>query len=92
LPNQKYKGKNETLELEVVISIVFDHIICIYLYYPLCNFAGGQGFFNSLTFIAPYLEGRPYEEIEQLMQIFVWNEGKKQELLDRMRYGADDVR
>jgi|LGOV01.1.fsa_nt_gb ribonucleoside-triphosphate reductase len=56
------------------------------------NFAGGRGFFNALTFIAPYLEGRPYEEIEQLMQMFVWNEGKEQELLDRMRYGAEDVR
>lgn len=36
------------------------------------NFAGGQGFFNFLTFIAPYLEGLPYEEIEQLMQMFVY--------------------
>ena len=33
------------------------------------NFAGGQGFFNTFTFIAPYLEMRPYEEIEQLMQM-----------------------
>jgi len=30
--------KNETLELEVVISLVFDHNIRIYLYNPLCNF------------------------------------------------------
>ncbi len=36
------------------------------------NFAGGQGFFNFLTFIAPYLEGLPYDEIEQLMQMFVY--------------------
>ncbi len=36
------------------------------------NFAGGQGFFNFLTFIAPYLEGHSYEAIEQLMQMFVY--------------------
>jgi anaerobic ribonucleoside-triphosphate reductase len=36
------------------------------------NFAGGQGFFNFITFIAPYLEGLSYEEIEQLMQMFVY--------------------
>jgi len=36
------------------------------------NFAGGQGFYNFLTFLAPYLEGMPYEEIEQLMQMFVY--------------------
>ncbi len=36
------------------------------------NFAGGQGFFNFLMFIAPYLEGLSYEEIEQLMQMFVY--------------------
>nr|AAU83393.1 oxygen-sensitive ribonucleoside-triphosphate reductase [uncultured archaeon GZfos27G5] len=36
------------------------------------NFAGGQGFFNFLTFIAPYFEGISYEEIEQLMQMFVY--------------------
>jgi len=36
------------------------------------NFAGGQGFFNFLTFIAPYLEGLSYEGIEQLMQMFVY--------------------
>ncbi|MCD6202913.1 MAG: anaerobic ribonucleoside-triphosphate reductase [Methanophagales archaeon] len=36
------------------------------------NFAGGQGFFNFLVFIAPYLEGLSYEEIEQLMQMFVY--------------------
>ncbi|HID19815.1 MAG TPA: anaerobic ribonucleoside-triphosphate reductase, partial [Methanophagales archaeon] len=36
------------------------------------NFAGGQGFFNFLTFIAPYFEGLSYEEIEQFMQMFVY--------------------
>jgi anaerobic ribonucleoside-triphosphate reductase len=36
------------------------------------NFAGGQGFYNFLTFIAPYFEGLPYKEIEQLMQMFVY--------------------
>ena len=36
------------------------------------NFAGGQGFFNFLTLIAPYFEGLSYEEIEQLMQMFVY--------------------
>lgn len=36
------------------------------------NFAGGQGFYNFLTFIAPYFEGMAYEEIEQLMQMFVY--------------------
>ncbi|MDI9616194.1 MAG: anaerobic ribonucleoside-triphosphate reductase [Methanothrix sp.] len=36
------------------------------------NFAGGQGFYNFLTFVAPYLEGLSYEEIKQLMQMFVY--------------------
>jgi ribonucleoside-triphosphate reductase len=36
------------------------------------NFAGGQGFYNFLTFLAPYLEGKEYREIEQLMQMFVY--------------------
>jgi ribonucleoside-triphosphate reductase (formate) len=36
------------------------------------NFAGGQGFYNFLTFIAPYFEGKSYEEIKQLMQMFVY--------------------
>ncbi|NMC10158.1 MAG: anaerobic ribonucleoside-triphosphate reductase [Methanothrix sp.] len=36
------------------------------------NFAGGQGFYNFLTFIAPYFEGLPYDEIKQLMQMFVY--------------------
>lgn len=36
------------------------------------NFAGGQGFYNFLTFLAPYFEGKNYKEIEQLMQMFVY--------------------
>ncbi|MCL7410199.1 MAG: anaerobic ribonucleoside-triphosphate reductase [Methanosarcinaceae archaeon] len=36
------------------------------------NFAGGQGFYNFLTFMAPYFEGMEYPEIEQLMQMFVY--------------------
>ena len=36
------------------------------------NFAGGQGFYNFLTFLAPYLEGLDYAEICQLMQMFVY--------------------
>jgi len=36
------------------------------------NFAGGQGFYNFLTFLAPYLEDRSYKEIKQLMQMFVY--------------------
>jgi len=36
------------------------------------NFAGGQGFYNFLTFIAPYFEGLDYPEIKQLMQMFVY--------------------
>ena len=36
------------------------------------NFSGGQGFYNFLTFIAPYLEGKSYLEIEQLMQMFIY--------------------
>jgi len=36
------------------------------------NFAGGQGFYNFLTFIAPYFESKNYEEILQLMQMFVY--------------------
>ena len=36
------------------------------------NFAGGQGFYNFLTFIAPYLEGKSEKEIRQLMQMFVY--------------------
>ncbi|MCD4801131.1 MAG: anaerobic ribonucleoside-triphosphate reductase, partial [Methanococcoides sp.] len=36
------------------------------------NFAGGQGFYNFLTFCAPFFEGKPYKEIEQLMQMFIY--------------------
>ncbi|VVB95274.1 Anaerobic ribonucleoside-triphosphate reductase [uncultured archaeon] len=36
------------------------------------NFAGGQGFYNFLTFMAPFFEGMDYKEIEQLMQMFVY--------------------
>ncbi|MCK9575473.1 MAG: anaerobic ribonucleoside-triphosphate reductase [Clostridia bacterium] len=36
------------------------------------NFAGGQGFYNFLTFMAPYWEGKTEKEIEQLMQLFVY--------------------
>ena len=36
------------------------------------NFAGGQGYYNFLTFMAPFFEGMEYEEIRQLMQMFVY--------------------
>ena len=36
------------------------------------NFAGGQGYYNFLTFIAPYMEGMAYDEIKQNMQMFVY--------------------
>jgi ribonucleoside-triphosphate reductase len=36
------------------------------------NFAGGQGYYNFLTFLAPYFEGMAYDEIKQLMQMFVY--------------------
>jgi anaerobic ribonucleoside-triphosphate reductase len=36
------------------------------------NFAGGQGFYNFLTFIAPYFQDRTYQDILQLMQMFVY--------------------
>jgi Oxygen-sensitive ribonucleoside-triphosphate reductase len=36
------------------------------------NFAGGQGFYNFLTFLAPYLVCKDYDEIKQLMQMFVY--------------------
>ena len=36
------------------------------------NFAGGQGYYNFLTFLAPFIEGMTYEEIKQLMQMFVY--------------------
>lgn len=36
------------------------------------NFAGGQGYYNFLTFLAPYVEGMEYTEIKQLIQMFVY--------------------
>jgi ribonucleoside-triphosphate reductase len=36
------------------------------------NFAGGQGYYNFLTFLAPYMEGMVYNEIKQNMQMFVY--------------------
>ncbi len=36
------------------------------------NFAGGQGYYNFLTFLAPYMEGMAYDEIKQNMQMFVY--------------------
>ncbi len=36
------------------------------------NYAGGQGFYNFLTFISPYLKGLSEKEIYQLMQMFVY--------------------
>ncbi|MFA5254808.1 MAG: anaerobic ribonucleoside-triphosphate reductase, partial [Methanoregula sp.] len=36
------------------------------------NFAGGQGYYNFLTFLAPYMEGMDYNEIKQNMQMFVY--------------------
>ena len=36
------------------------------------NFAGGQGYYNFLTFLAPYFEGADYDCIKQHMQMFVY--------------------
>ncbi|MDD4253905.1 MAG: anaerobic ribonucleoside-triphosphate reductase [Methanofollis sp.] len=36
------------------------------------NFAGGQGYYNFLTFLSPYIEGMEYGEMKQLMQMFVY--------------------
>jgi ribonucleoside-triphosphate reductase len=36
------------------------------------NFAGGQGYYNFLTFLAPYFRNLPYPRIKQLMQMFVF--------------------
>lgn len=36
------------------------------------NFAGGQGYYNFLTFLAPYVEDMEYGEIKQLVQMFVY--------------------
>ena len=41
-----------------------------------CNCAGGQGFQAFNVFIAPYLEGKSYEEIKQLAQMFVFEMGQ----------------
>ncbi|MDD1704610.1 MAG: anaerobic ribonucleoside-triphosphate reductase [Methanoregula sp.] len=36
------------------------------------NFAGGQGYYNFLTFLAPFMEGMEYSEIKQMVQMFVY--------------------
>jgi len=36
------------------------------------NFAGGQGYYNFLTFLAPYMEHMEYGEIKQMVQMFVY--------------------
>ncbi|HTY53443.1 MAG TPA: anaerobic ribonucleoside-triphosphate reductase, partial [Methanomicrobiales archaeon] len=36
------------------------------------NFAGGQGYYNFLTFLAPYFEGLEYDQVKQLIQMFVY--------------------
>ncbi|MGD9131543.1 MAG: anaerobic ribonucleoside-triphosphate reductase [Candidatus Bathyarchaeota archaeon] len=33
------------------------------------NFAGGEGFYNFLVFLAPYVRGLPYKRVRQLMQM-----------------------
>jgi len=33
------------------------------------NFAGGEGFYNFLVFLAPYMRGLNYEKVRQLMQM-----------------------
>ena len=33
------------------------------------NFAGGEGFYNFLVFLAPYVRGLSYERVRQLMQM-----------------------
>ena len=33
------------------------------------NFAGGEGFYNFLVFLAPYVRGLSYERVKQLMQM-----------------------
>jgi ribonucleoside-triphosphate reductase len=40
------------------------------------NFSGGQGFYNFITFLAPYFEGLPYKEIKQLAQMFIYEIGE----------------
>ncbi|NMB79615.1 MAG: anaerobic ribonucleoside-triphosphate reductase [Methanomicrobiales archaeon] len=36
------------------------------------NFAGGQGYYNFLTFLAPFMEGLSYDAIKQMVQMFVY--------------------
>ena len=36
------------------------------------NFSGGQGFYNFLVFLAPYMRGLSYKQIKQMMQMFVY--------------------
>ena len=36
------------------------------------NSAGGQGFFNFLTFLSPYFKDLTYEEIKQQFQMFIY--------------------
>jgi ribonucleoside-triphosphate reductase len=36
------------------------------------NFAGGQGFYNFLTFMSPYFEGKTEKEIKQYMQMYIY--------------------
>ena len=36
------------------------------------NFSGGQGFFNYLVFLAPYIRGLNEREVEQLMQMMFY--------------------
>lgn len=36
------------------------------------NCAGGQGFYNFLTFLAPFFEGYEYDTYKQCMQMFVY--------------------
>ena len=36
------------------------------------QYSGGQGLLHFLTFLSPYLEGKSYQEIKQLMQMMVF--------------------
>ena len=42
------------------------------------NCAGGQGFYNFVPFIAPYMRGLPYKEVKQLMQELVYETSQVQ--------------
>jgi len=42
------------------------------------NCAGGQGFYNFIPFIAPYMRGLPYNDIKQLMQELVYETSQVQ--------------